>query len=81
MKLVVEVVKEGPSKKAQAPPQRVARSKAVVGVDDTVNELVAVFGVATAVTVVFATNTPVPEYTAILVGGVVTVGALSVEGR
>ena len=72
------VVAETWSKKAQVPAQRVARFKAVVGATDTVNELVAALGAGdvTAVTVVFAANTPVPETIAIRVLGVVTVGIL-----
>ena len=40
------------------------------------NELVAALGAATAVTVVFAANVPVPDAIAILVFGVVTAGML-----
>ena len=71
------------SKKAQVPPQIVATSNDVEGAVDTVNELVAALGAGevTAVTVVFAENTPVPERIAILVCGFVTAGILSVAGR
>jgi hypothetical protein len=43
--------------------------------------LVALLGEATAVTVVFSRNLPVPENIATLVAGVVTAGMLDVEGR
>lgn len=85
VKLVVEVVKEGPSKKAQVPPQRVAISKGVVGAVATVNCLVTALASERdeELTVVFAASTPAPEYTVILVGGVATVGMLGagLEGR
>lgn len=82
---MVAEVEEGLSKKAQVPPQMVARSNAAVGAGDTVNELVTglvpKIGSGTAVTVVFAANVPGPENIATLVAGVVTAGMLDVEGR
>src|SRR6476620_428569 len=69
------------TKKAQVPPHTLARSSGVVGAALTVKAVVAAFGVLTAVTVGPGASTPVPDFTVISIGGVVTAGWLDPNGR
>ena len=72
------------TKKAQVPPQIDAPFNAVVGVLLMVNDVVAVApaGLAfTAVTVVPGAHAPIPDFTAVSIGGVVKVGWLDEAGK